>query len=324
MTSAGAPLVSAWLDWMASSKRASRHTLISYRHDLENFLGFLQQHLGGSAGKKQLAALELRDFRAWLAARSHDYDPASTARALSAVKSFYRWLEQQGHGKNSAIFHMRSPKIGRALPKALAVDQAQHAVVGIETADDEAWINARNLALLLLIYGCGLRISEALSVKRRDVTANSPSPFPSPFKGEGGERMRAGEGIMLRIIGKGGKERQVPVLPVVTQAIESYLALCPHHGAADTALFVGKEGKPLNPGVFQRTLRQLRRQLGLPESTTPHAFRHSFATHLLSAGGDLRSIQELLGHASLSTTQRYTHVDRQRLMAAYQNAHPRA
>ncbi|MDX2113875.1 MAG: tyrosine recombinase XerC [Alphaproteobacteria bacterium] len=301
MTSAGAPLVSAWLDWMASTKRASRHTLISYRHDLENFLGFLQQHLGGAAGKKQLAALELRDFRAWLAARSHDYDPASTARALSAVKSFYRWLEQQGHGKNSAIFHMRSPKIGRALPKALAVDQAQHAVVGIESADGEAWINARNLALLLLIYGCGLRISEALSVKRSD----------------------AGQ-TMLRLVGKGNKERQVPVLPVVTQAIESYLALCPHHGAADTALFVGKEGKPLNPGVFQRTLRQLRRQLGLPESTTPHAFRHSFATHLLSAGGDLRSIQELLGHASLSTTQRYTHVDRQRLMNAYQNAHPRA
>ncbi len=301
MTSAGAPLVSAWLDWMASTKRASRHTLISYRHDLENFLGFLQHHLGGAAGKKQLAALELRDFRAWLAARSHDYDPASTARALSAVKSFYRWLEQQGHGKNSAIFHMRSPKIGRALPKALAVDQAQHAVVGIESADGEAWINARNLALLLLIYGCGLRISEALSVKRSD----------------------AGQ-TMLRLVGKGNKERQVPVLPVVTQAIESYLALCPHHGAADTALFVGKEGKPLNPGVFQRTLRQLRRQLGLPESTTPHAFRHSFATHLLSAGGDLRSIQELLGHASLSTTQRYTHVDRERLMNAYQNAHPRA
>jgi len=324
MSRSAAQLVEDWLEWMASNKRASRHTLISYQHDLSGFLQFLGEHLGGSTGRKALIELEIRDFRAWLAARSHRFDAASTARALSAVKSFYRWLEQQGHGKNSAIFHMRSPKIGRALPKALAVEQAQNAASAIETLEDEAWINARNLALLLLIYGCGLRISEALSVKRMDVVRWKPSPLPSPLKGEGDERMRVGEGVSLRIKGKGNKERQVPVLPVVTQAIESYLALCPHHTSADEPLFVGKEGKPLNPGVFQRTLRNLRRQIGLPETTTPHAFRHSFATHLLSAGGDLRSIQELLGHASLSTTQRYTHIDRERLMNAYQNAHPRA
>jgi integrase/recombinase XerC len=301
MKQTAASLNDEWLVWLAHNKRSSRHTIISYQHDLNHFLGFLQQHLGGAVSKKQLSELELRDFRAWLASRNQDYDAVSNARALSAVKSFYRWLEQQGHGKNSAIFHIRSPKIGRALPKALAVEQAQNSVTAIETMDDEAWINARNLALLLLIYGCGLRISEALSVKRSDAKQT-----------------------MLRLVGKGGKERQVPVLPVVTQAIESYLALCPHHTSANEPLFVGKEGKPLNPGVFQRTLRNLRRQLGLPETTTPHAFRHSFATHLLSAGGDLRSIQELLGHASLSTTQRYTHIDRERLMNAYQNAHPRA
>lgn len=291
-----------WQGWLREVKRASEHTVISYANDMAQFLGFLSGHLGGKIGSAHLKQLEARDFRAWLASRSGEFEAASNARALSTVKSFYRWMEKQGKVKNAAIFHMRSPKIKKALPKALAESQAAQAMETIGTQHEEEWLNKRDLALLTLIYGCGLRISEALSLTPK--------------------HLRVGDHLI--ITGKGNKQRMVPVLPIVRAAIAEYVSHCPYPLGEAAPLFLGEKGKPLDPGIFQRQLRRLRAQLNLPDSATPHAFRHSFATHLLSAGGDLRSIQELLGHASLSTTQRYTHVDRDRLMHAYKNAHPRA
>jgi integrase/recombinase XerC len=249
-----------------------------------------------------LQQLETRDIRAWLASRSQCFEAASTARALSTVKSFFRYLEKQEQVKNAAIFNIRGPRLKKALPRALAEGQAAEALQSIGQQHEEEWVNKRDVALLVLIYGCGLRISEALSLRCQDVP----------------------QGDVLTITGKGNKQRQVPVLPAVKEAIQQYIASCPYPFTPLSPLFLGKRGKALDPAIFQLQLRKLRAALNLPESTTPHAFRHSFATHLLSAGGDLRSIQELLGHASLSTTQRYTHVDKARLLKAYKGAHPRA
>ncbi|MGE0754353.1 MAG: tyrosine recombinase XerC [Alphaproteobacteria bacterium] len=292
----------SWLGWLADVRRASRHTLISYQHDMEQFFRFMSNHLGESLTLANMQVLTPRDIRSWLASRADEYESTSTARALSTVKNFFRRLEKDGHIENPAIFHIRSPKLKKALPKALAEDQAAEALTSIGALHGEDWLNARDLALLTLIYGCGLRISEALSLCYDDIP----------------------KGDTITITGKGNKQRSVPLLPAVKQAIEAYIDACPYSFTSASPLFYGKMGKPLDPGVFQLQLRKLRRSLNLPESTTPHAFRHSFATHLLSAGGDLRAIQELLGHASLSTTQRYTHVDKKRLLSAYKNAHPRA
>jgi len=294
--------IAAWEGWLASVKRASGHTVTAYRIDLHHFCRFLSGHLGERVALSHLEALELKDIRAWLASRSGDFEAASTARALSTVKSFFRYLEKQGKLKNAAIFHIRGPKIKKSLPKALAEHQAGEALAAIGSQHEEEWVNKRDLALLVLIYGCGLRIGEALSLRYGDIPA----------------------GDMLVVTGKGDKQRNVPVLPVVKEAIAEYVAFCPYPLTPETPLFLGQRGKALDPAIFQLQIRKLRRALSLPESATPHAFRHSFATHLLSAGGDLRSIQELLGHASLSTTQRYTHVDKERLLDAYKNAHPRA
>ena len=292
----------AWLAYLRDVRRYSGHTLIGYEQDMREFFAFLCQHRGGGVALEALAELEARDFRAWLAARMAHFEASSTARALSTVKHFFRYLEKQEILKNAAIFHMRGPKLKKAVPKALGVVQAAQAAEGIGKLHHEAWVNARDVALLVLIYGCGLRISEALSLRYGDV----------PLKD------------VLMITGKGKKQRMVPVLPVVAQAIDTYIGVCPYPFSEEMALFVGVRGKPLDPAIFQLQLRKLRAQLNLPETTTPHAFRHSFATHLLSSGGDLRSIQELLGHESLSTTQRYTQVDKARLLAAYKGAHPRA
>ena len=301
-TTAMPALLAAWEDWLRHVRRASAHTLVSYRHDIDHFIAFTQQHMGQEADIALLTSLQPRDIRAWLASRHGHFEASSTARALSSVKHFFRYLEKQELLTNAAIFHIRAPKTKKALPKALAEPQTAQALEAIATQHDEPWVALRDTALLILLYGCGLRISEALSLTAGGIP----------------------KGDTLSIIGKGNKQRQVPVLPIVRSAIADYLAACPYKRGKDDALFVGLRGKPLAPAVFQRELRTLRRQLGLPETTTPHAFRHSFATHLLAGGGDLRSIQELLGHASLSTTQRYTHVDKERLMAAYKNAHPRA
>ncbi len=297
-------LIHDWEGWMADNKNASKYTIISYKNDLANFLNFMSEHLGGNVGLPQLKELENKDIRAWLAHRALEkkYEASSNARALSTIKSFFRYLEKQGKTKNSAIFHIRAPKIKKSLPKALNEEQAQDAMVGIVTQNTESWVNSRDIALLTLIYGCGLRIGEALSLTYSDIP-----------KGES-----------LVVTGKGNKQRKLPVLPLIKTAIAEYVEACPYPFEAATPLFFGLRGEPLDPGVFQRQLRTLRNKLNLPDTTTPHAFRHSFATHLLSAGGDLRSIQELLGHASLSTTQRYTKVDKDRLLAAYKNAHPRA
>ena len=293
-----------WLAWLKEVKNYSNYTIISYQNDLAYFYQFMSKHLGDIVGLQQLQALETKDIRAWLAERlAKEYETTSNARSLSTIKSFFRWLEKNNYVKNSAIFHIQSAKIKKPLPKAISENQALEALENINFQHNkDAWIEARDVALLTLIYGCGLRIGEALSIKYGDIPT----------------------GDSLVIIGKGDKQRKVPVLPIVRTAIAEYIKSCPFSFEAKSPLFIGLRGKKLDPAIFQKTIRTVRTNLNLPDTTTPHAFRHSFATHLLASGGDLRSIQELLGHASLSTTQRYTFVDKNRLLSAYKSAHPRA
>ncbi len=296
-------LMETWFTHLSDTKRYSRHTLVSYQHDLKQFLHFVSGHLGRAVGVGELDALSLRDFRSWLAARvGASLSATSNARALSTVRSFYRYLEKQTGHSNPAPFHVRSPKLPKALPKALAMDDSLHSVETIGSLSDEPWIAKRDTALLMLIYGCGLRISEALSVTQTHLS----------------------ERDSLTITGKGNKQRKIPLLEEVRTALGQYLAACPYPLKPHEPIFLGARGKALQPAIFQKRLALLRGFLGLPDNATPHAFRHSFATHLLSQGGDLRAIQELLGHASLSTTQRYTKVDSTRLKEAYLKAHPAA
>ncbi len=303
ITPAIARLISEWEGWLADVKRVSKYTLVSYKNDLLGFFAFLSEHFGGAVALPHLKELEAKDIRAWLASRAGaDYEAASNARALSSVKNFFRYLEKQEKLRNAAIFHIRGAKIKKSLHRALEETQATGALTEIGSTHAEEWVNARDLALLTLIYGCGLRIGEALSL----TYADAPTM----------------DGLV--VTGKGNKQRKLPVLPIVCSAVEQYISACPHSFSADTPLFLGVRGGALDAAVFQRIIRGVRVRLNLPETTTPHAFRHSFATHLLSAGGDLRSIQELLGHVNLSTTQRYTLVDKNRLLTAYKNAHPRA
>ncbi len=296
-------MLAQWQDWLAHVKRAADHTITAYQTDIFAFLYFVAAHTGEQVNVHSLRDLQVRDFRSWLASRQREYSKSSTARAVSSVRHLYRWMEREGLIEEAAIFHLRIPKLDKSIPKALGMEQALQAVETIGSLHAEPWVNARDTALLMLIYGCGLRISEALSLQVGDVL---------DAQGD------------LRILGKGKKERSVPLLPVVSAHIVEYLRLCPHHqrGAKKAALFVGVRGGELQPAIFQKQLQHIRSLLGLPDSATPHAFRHSFATHLLARGGDLRDIQELLGHESLSTTQRYTHVDTARLMEAYRSAHP--
>ena len=256
---------------------------------------------------KQLLALQARDVRGFLAARrSEGVGSRSLSRTLSALRMFYKFLERRGYGKNDAIRAVSLPKLPHSVPKPLTAPKATALVDGADIASPDApeWILARDTAVLALLYGSGLRISEALSLQRKD----------APIKGRD----------MLRVTGKGNKTRVVPVLPLVREAVERYLALCPLQLGSDDPLFVGARGKQLSPRIIQLRIAGARAALGLPETATPHALRHSFATHLLGAGADLRSIQELLGHASLSTTQGYTEVDRAHLLKTYDSAHPRA
>jgi integrase/recombinase XerC len=300
--------VRGWLKEMAGVRRASSHSVQAYMHDVSGFLAFLLQHHGQSLDVARLAATEERDIRSWLAYRvERGYAKSSNARALSAVRTFFKYLNTHAGIRNVAALQVPTPKRDKPLPKAPDMAQARATLDGLED-NAEPWIGARNHAIAMLLYGCGLRISEALNLTMGDVAEANKS---------------------LRILGKGKKERQAPLLPVVRKAIADYVAQSPYHEAAfkraaDFPLFVGLRGKQLQPAVFQRTLQALRRSYGLPDSLTPHALRHAFATHLLSNGADLRDIQELLGHESLSTTQRYTHVDTARLMSAYNAAHPGA
>ena len=296
-------LIGAWRTWIADERRLSPNTVTAYETDLFQFLRFLTRHLGEAPSTKNLADLQSAMFRSWLAGRAlSGLSRTSTARALSVIRGFFRWCERNGHIDNQAIHAVRSPKVPHSVPKPLSAPDAAAVVDQIGELAEEPWVGLRDIALFTLLYGCGLRISEALGMTRAD----------------------APEGDVLTVIGKGSKERMVPVLPAVRQAIDAYVAACPLPLAPDAPLFRGVRGGPLNPAVAQRQMRIVRGWLGLPETATPHALRHSFATHLLAGGGDLRSIQELLGHASLSTTQRYTEVEDSHLLAEYRAAHPRA
>lgn len=296
-------LVTRWCRYLATEKRYSEHTVAAYSHDLSTFLGFLREHFSEPPTLESLASLHINDFRAFLARRRRDgLSSRSLARCLSTIRSFYRYLDRLEGVKNEALPNLKSPKVAHSIPRPLSEQSALDVIESISDVQAEPWIRARDVAVVTLLYGCGLRISEALGLNRRQVPLD--------------------ESLVIR--GKRGRERVVPILPVVRDAIDEYLRLCPYELDADQPLFVGKRGGRLNPKAIQSAMRALRVQLGLPESATPHALRHSFATHLLAAGGDLRTIQELLGHADLSTTQHYTDVDAAALMRVYKKAHPRA
>jgi integrase/recombinase XerC len=299
--------VNAWFVYLMTERQLAAHTVEAYRRDLAQFLAFLAGHFDRRADLKLLFSLSARDVRAFLAMRrANNVGSRSLARTLSALRMFYRFLERRGLGKNDAIRALSLPKLSHSVPKPLTAPKATALIDNADIARPDApeWVLARDAAVLTLLYGSGLRISEALSLRVKD----------APIKGRD----------MLRVTGKGDKMRVVPVLPVTRQAIERYLKLCPAKLGADDPLFIGARGKQLSPRVIQLTMARARAALGLPETATPHALRHSFATHLLGAGVDLRAIQELLGHASLSTTQGYTEVDRAHLLKAYESAHPRA
>jgi integrase/recombinase XerC len=295
-----------WRNWLQHEKRYSPHTLDGYGRDLSFFLAFLTEHLDFQPGLSDLGKLKTSDFRSYLAKRTNDgLSRTSMARALSTVRNFFKFLERTGLVHNAAIGGIRTPKISKSIPKALSEEEALEALTTINTFALEPWVGKRDVALMTLLYGGGLRLGEALSLNYMDACNIKP-------------------GGTLRVLGKGGKQRVIPMLDVIAEAMSEYLQACPYTQNEEDPLFVGARGKRLNPGVFQKQMRNLRIYLGLPETATPHALRHSFATHLLSGGGDLRTIQELLGHASLSTTQRYTDVDAGRLNAVYQSTHPRA
>ena len=297
--------IDAWATYLVSEKRAAAKTVEAYLRDIEQFFAFLSGHLGGAASLADLADLRAGDFRAFLASRRNDgVSSRSLARALSSIRSLFRFMERKDLLRNPSLSAIRTPKLPRSLPKALSVDAALR-LVDEEDMDAPEWVVARDSAVMVLLYGCGLRISEALGLDRRDAPTD-----PS----------RA----TLVITGKGGKTRLVPVLPAAREAVTRYLDLCPFVLGPGDPLFVGVRGKRLSPRIIQLAIARLRGALGLADTVTPHALRHSFATHLLSAGGDLRTIQELLGHASLSTTQVYTEIDRRHLLDAYDNAHPRS
>jgi integrase/recombinase XerC len=297
-----------WLSHLSAERRMSPKTCEAYERDVRQFLAFLCEHLGGRVTLQRLARLAPPDIRAFMAARRADGTSGrSLARGLAGARSFARFLERNRGGKIGALFAVRSPKIAKTLPKPLAMASARSVTQSEARAgeDREPWIFARDAAVLGLLYGSGLRISEALSLKRKEV--------PTP-----------GAGDAITVTGKGNKQRMVPVLRQVLELVADYVALCPSALHPDGPLFIGAKGGPLSPRIVQLTMERLRGVLGLAETATPHALRHSFATHLLARGGDLRSIQELLGHASLSTTQVYTAVDSERLLEVYRSAHPRA
>lgn len=313
-----------WQDYLKYEKAVSRHTLRAYNADITHFITFLSAHHGKAPGLNDLGDVSIRDFRAWMSRKAMDgASNASRARSLSGVKNLLSWLDKQGILHNAAISTVRSPKLPRKLPRPLHEKQAFEVIknAGLLAKDD--WVEARDRALFTLLYGCGLRIDEALSLNIDDLPRDG----------------------FLRVRGKGGKERQVPVLSVVEETLAQYVEICPFltppspgfsnaqppspprgegRGEGAKPLFIGTRGKRLNQGVAQKAMRDLRSALGLPETATPHALRHSFATHLLQNGANLREIQELLGHASVSTTQRYTDINAKELMRIYKDTHPRS
>ena len=295
-------LISEWNKFLSDEKGFSEHTASAYVIDLNYFCKFISSHHSRNCSIGLFESLSIKDFRAWLAYRKREnYAFSSTTRAIAAVKNFFKFLIRFHNFTNKAIFNLKNPKQPSSLPKALNESQTNFALDSISEVSKESWLALRDQALLYLIYGCGLRISEALSLKVKDLSKD-----------------------VLRVKGKGQKERIVPLIENVTSHIEKYLAVCPYSREKEDFIFVGKQGKQLDPGVFQRQIRDLRRLLNLPETTTPHAFRHSFATHILANGGDLKSIQELLGHQDLTTTQKYTKIETKHLLDVYSKAHPHA
>jgi integrase/recombinase XerC len=291
------------LTWLTTEKRAAELTVEAYQRDALYFLAFLHRHFDEPATLARLETLKLADFRSWLAARlGEGMAKTSTARAVSSIKSLFRYMDRSGLVTNTAIANVTAPKLPHAVPKALTVEETERLLDRVDTGGSEPWVAARDTAVLTLIYGCGLRIAEALGLNMQD----------------------APQGDTMVITGKGAKQRLVPILPIVLEAIAEYQRLCPYAVEPDGPLFLGVKGKRLSPRIVQGLMQTLRAELGLPTTATPHALRHSFATHLLGQGGDLRAIQELLGHASLSTTQRYTDVDTAQLLRIYDEAHPRA
>ena len=297
-----------WLAFLRTERRLSPKTSEAYARDVRQFLEFLAEHWEVRVSVGRFAALEASDVRAFMAKRRTDEIASrSLMRALAGLRSFGRFLEREGRGRVGALSAIRAPKVGKTLPKPLPMAAAKRLADADERAgeDRDPWIWARDAAVMALLYGSGLRISEALGLKRRDV------PLP-------------GAGDVLIVTGKGNKTRMVPVLHHVLTLVQDYVAMCPHPLPPEGLIFVGARGGPLRARIIQLTMERLRGALGLPDSATPHALRHSFATHLLTRGGDLGAIQELLGHASLSTTQIYTGIDSERLMEVYKTAHPRA
>jgi integrase/recombinase XerC len=294
--------IARWLRDMQSVRRLAPKTVEAYQRDLGQFINFLGPHVGGPVSLASLRDMRGADVRAFMASRRADgIEPRSLARTLSAIKSFFRFLEREGVLSTEALNIVRTPKAKKSLPKALTVLEAKSTIDATDELEDRPWVGARDMAVLSLCYGAGLRISEALSLSRADL-----------------------EGPTLRVTGKGGKTRLVPLIDSVRASVDAYLSLCPFPLTPSQPLFRGVKGGVLSPRLIQLRMQHLRSALGLPPSATPHALRHSFATHLLGRGGDLRAIQELLGHASLSTTQIYTAVDTERLLDAYRAAHPRS
>jgi integrase/recombinase XerC len=292
-----------WLASMAALKGASENTLNAYRADVLDFIAFMTNHYAEAQGLGPLSRITVSDMRSWMAhLRGQGAAPRSAARKLSAVKSFYRWLSEREGFEATSVLAARAPRFQKKLPRPLSADAARAVIDTVGDQGRADWIGARDAAVVTLLYGCGLRISEALGLTGRDLPL----------------------GDVLRIIGKGGKERIVPVIPAAREAVARYVKMAPFPIGTHDPVFRGARGGPLQARMVQKVTAAARMQLGLPSTATPHAMRHSFATHLLEAGGDLRAIQELLGHSSLSTTQAYTAVDTVHLMKVYEKAHPKA
>jgi len=291
-----------WRDWMSVERRLATNTVESYYLDLETFFSFLSEYKGKEINLNLLSELSLMDFRAWLANLSRkSLKATSRARALAGVRSFFRWLDRTDRLKNTAIDLLRSPKTPKRLPRPVSETQAKE-IVDLMSDNIEDWVGLRDKALFTLLYGAGLRVGEALSLTIGDIQKSD----------------------RITVTGKGGKQRIVPLLPIISESLDKYILACPYSRRKKDPLFIGVRGGVLNAGVAQRQMRNVRRLLGLSENVTPHALRHSFATHLLSSGADLRSLQELLGHSSLSTTQLYTKIESVQLAQTYRATHPRA
>ncbi len=296
-------LIESWLSYCIKIQNIQPNTVKAYRRDTKKFIKYLDNYYSKKINKSQLEQVNLSTLRSWIASqREKQLGNRSILRELSAVKNFYNWLNVQEGIDNSKIANFTGPKLKQRLPRPLTVKDTANLIEHVRTNPVQSWLVERDVAILILLYGCGLRISETLELKYNLI------PLPE----------------LIKIVGKGKKERLIPILPIAQESIKKYIERCPYNFQPNDYLFVGLRGRKLNPKIIQNTVAKARISLGLPVTVTPHALRHSFATHLLSAGGDLRSIQELLGHKSLSSTQIYTGVDQDRLMKVFKKAHPRS